>query len=138
MISEHVNRAGQLEALTGKLGVSILITDELYRKLPNPADFGIRFIGLVLPYGEDRPLRLYDVYAGDTAEVRKLKNETRSSFETAVEWYRNGRFYDAREAFLQIIKRNRWDQAARLYFYQCDEYFQNGAPADWDGTLILT
>ncbi|WP_163859028.1 adenylate/guanylate cyclase domain-containing protein [Paenibacillus elgii] len=138
VISEHVNRTEQLEALTDKLGVSVLITEAFYKQLADPAEFSIRSLGRVLPYGEDRAVRLYDVYEGDRAEVRKLKEESRAAFEAAVEWYQNGRFYDAREAFLQIIRRNRWDQTARLYFYLCDDYFQNGAPADWDGTLTLS
>lgn len=138
VISEHVSLASELETMTAQLGVSILITDEAYRELSNPGAYMLRSLGLVLPYGEEQAFRLYDVYQGDPEEIRKLKHETRAAFETAIEWYQNGRFYDAREAFVQIIKINRFDQAARLYFYLCDEYFQNGAPSDWNGTLTLS
>jgi TolA-binding protein len=67
-----------------------------------------------------------------------LKEKTKALFEQAVMLYQVGRFYDAREAFVQVIKVNRQDKAAKLYFYLCDEYFQNGTTEEWNGTLSVS
>lgn len=138
VISEHVSLVSQLEQLTEKLGVSILITEDFHQGLAEPADYRCRSLGQIHLSGEEQPLHLLDVYQGDLEHVRKLKEDTRELFEKAVHLYQNGRFYDARESFLEVIRQNRWDQAARLYFYLCDEYFQNGAPAEWNGTLLVS
>ncbi|MDQ1909548.1 adenylate/guanylate cyclase domain-containing protein [Paenibacillus sp. GD4] len=138
VISEHVSLVSQLEQMTEKLGVCILITEELLQGLSNPGGRLYRSLGLVHLQGEEQPLQLYDVYEGDPEQIRRLKKETHELFEAAVSMYQNGRFYDAREAFLEVIRLNRWDQAARLYFYLCDEFFQNGAPTEWNGTLNVS
>jgi adenylate cyclase len=88
--------------------------------------------------GMSEPVHLYDVYQGDPDTIRLLKDRTKALFEEAVMLYQVGRFYDAREAFLMVIKQNRQDKAAQLYFYLCDEYFQNGTTKDWNGTLSVS
>ncbi|MDR6881026.1 adenylate/guanylate cyclase domain-containing protein [Bacillus sp. 3255] len=138
VISDGVNVATVLEKMTEPLGASILITDHVVQSLQQPAGFQFRSLGLIQVEGVKEPLRLFDVYQGDPDTIRVLKEKTKALFEQAVTYYQVGRFYDAREAFLMVIKQNRQDKAAQLYFYICDEYFQNGTTAEWNGTLSVS
>lgn len=138
VISDDVNIASLLERLTETLGASILITDRIVRSLADAGCFQYRDLGLVRAEGMGAPLHLYDVYEGDPETIRTLKERTKAKFEEAVTLYQVGRFYDARETFLMIIKQNRQDKAAQLYFYLCDEYFQKGTAADWNGSLSVS
>ncbi|MFH5187460.1 adenylate/guanylate cyclase domain-containing protein [Paenibacillus sp. TAB 01] len=138
IISDHVNLATLLEKLTGPLGSSILITDSVVKSLSGTVPFQYRNLGLIRAEGLEEPLHLYDVYQGDPDTIRTLKERTKARFEEAVMLYQVGRFYDAREAFLMVIKQNRQDRAAQLYFYVCDEYFQSGTTKDWNGTLSVS
>ncbi|PYI55173.1 adenylate/guanylate cyclase domain-containing protein [Paenibacillus flagellatus] len=138
VISDNVNIATMLERLTDPLGASILMTDSVVRSLEDASKFQYRNLGLVQVGGMKEPLHLYDVYQGDPDTIRALKDRTKARFEEAVTYYQVGRFYDAREAFLMVIKANRQDKAAQLYFYLCDEYFQNGTTEDWNGTLSVS
>ncbi|QGQ96633.1 HAMP domain-containing protein [Paenibacillus psychroresistens] len=138
VISDNVNIAGILEKMSNSMGVSILITDEIYKVLTEPKQYESRSLGMVYIEGKDEPIHLYDVFQGDPEHVRKLKLKTKATFEIAVEAYQNGRFYDAREAFLEVIKLNRWDKAARLYFYLADDCYQNGASEKWIGALNVS
>ncbi|MNY43365.1 hypothetical protein D3C86_1783170 [compost metagenome] len=88
--------------------------------------------------GVKEPLHLFDVYQGDADTIRALKEKTKALFEQAVMFYQVGRFYDAREAFLMVLKQNRQDKAAQLYFYMCDEYFGKGTTGEWNGTLSVS
>ncbi|MEI7025490.1 HAMP domain-containing protein [Paenibacillus sp. y28] len=137
VISEHVGLVQELEKATARLGVSILVTEEALGGINRPYRFQLRSLGRVQLHGEERAITLYDVFEGDSEEVAKLKKQTKDRFEQAVLLYQAGRFFDARESFVEVIRMNRWDEAAKLYFYACDEFFQNGAPADFDGTLKL-
>ncbi|UJF34102.1 adenylate/guanylate cyclase domain-containing protein [Paenibacillus hexagrammi] len=138
VISDGVNIATLLEKMTESLGASILITEQVVQSLSDASSFRYRSLGQVQIGGIKDPLHLYDVYQGDPDTVRVLKDKTKALFEQAVTYYQVGRFYDAREAFLMVIKQNRHDKAAQLYFYVCDEYFQNGATDGWDGTLSVS
>ncbi|TNJ62372.1 HAMP domain-containing protein [Paenibacillus hemerocallicola] len=138
VISDNVNVSNILERLTEPLGASILITDSVVKAIGDPGKFQFRNLGLIQVGGMKEPLHLYDVYQGDPDTVRALKERTKARFEEAVTYYQVGRFYDAREAFLMVIKQNRQDKAAQLYFYLCDEYFQNGTTEDWNGTLSVS
>ncbi|MBO9605473.1 MAG: HAMP domain-containing protein [Paenibacillaceae bacterium] len=138
VISDDVNVASMVEKLTDTLGASILITDDFARQLSGNTLFQYRNLGLIRDEESDKPLQLYDVYQGDPDTIRTLKERTKAQFEQAIQLYQVGRFYDAREAFVQVIKINRQDKAAKLYFYICDEYYQKGAAADWNGTLYVS
>ncbi|WP_261302815.1 adenylate/guanylate cyclase domain-containing protein [Paenibacillus andongensis] len=138
VISDGVNLATMLEKMTEPLGASILITDYVVQSLEQPEGFLYRNLGLIQVEGVKEPLHLFDVYQGDPDTIRTLKDKTKALFEQAVTYYQVGRFYDAREAFLMVIKQNRQDKAAQLYFYICDEYFQNGTTAEWNGTLSVS
>ncbi|KRE86531.1 hypothetical protein ASG89_11030 [Paenibacillus sp. Soil766] len=138
VISDGVNLATMLEKMTEPLGSSILITDSVVLTLEKPKDFLYRDLGLIQVDGVKEPLHLFDVYQGDAETIRALKEKTKALFEQAVTYYQVGRFYDAREAFLMVIKQNRQDKAAQLYFYMCDEYFQKGTTGEWNGTLSVS
>ncbi|MDF2961488.1 MAG: hypothetical protein K0S39_3223 [Paenibacillus sp.] len=138
VISDDVNLANELEKLTEPLGASILVSDVIIQSLRDRSLFQYRILGLIRVEGKEEPLQVFDVYHGEPDTARALKEKTKTLFEQAVLLYQVGRFYDAREAFVQVIKINRQDKAAKLYFYLCDEYFQNGTTEDWNGTLSVS
>ncbi|NHN32408.1 adenylate/guanylate cyclase domain-containing protein [Paenibacillus agricola] len=138
VISDDVFLASMLERMTEPLGASILVTSFIIEALENRGSFQYRNLGMVRIEGKDEPLQLYDVYQGEPDTRKALKEKTKAKFEQAILLYQVGRFYDAREAFLHVIKANRQDKAAKLYFYLCDEYFQHGTTKDWNGTLSVS
>lgn len=138
IISDHVRLVEKMEKTAGLLGASILVSASLFTQMGGTTPYRYRDLGWVHLEGETQPMHLYDVYEGDAAPIRALKDETKDLFENALAMYQNGRFHDARSAFLAVIKHNRWDQAARQYFYLCDEYAQKGAERDWSGELKIS
>lgn len=135
VISDSVNLAAAIEKLTQKLGASILITEDILQDIENPEQYQHRFLGLVRVEGKEEPVRIYDIYQGDPAVIRKLKQETKGLFEEGIMLYHEGRFYDARNRFVEVIKYNHWDEAAKIYFFLSDDYFKKGAPEGWSGAL---
>lgn len=138
VISDEVNLATNLEQLCYTLGASILITEQMLREIKHPENYEYRTLGMVTVKGKDEPIRLYDVYQGDVEPVYKLKAKTKSLFEQGVFLYQQGRFFDAREAFVEVIRINRWDKAAKHYFLLCDEYYQRGTTDHWNGVLLVS
>lgn len=137
VISEDVNTVFELERLSQQLGVGILITSEVYQALEQKHQYGIRDLGDIQPGVEEHTMRLYEVYDGDAEDQRRLKARTLETFEQGLTYFRDGRFLEARTAFLQIIRQNGKDEAAKLYFYLSDEYYSRGADEGWHGQLKM-
>nr|WP_275983842.1 adenylate/guanylate cyclase domain-containing protein [Paenibacillus hamazuiensis] len=135
VLSDNVQITAMLEAMTQKLETPVLITDSFYEQLGRPQTFLYRNLGMVHFEGRSKPIHLIDVYEGDTESQRKLKHATKAAFERAVGLYQIGHFEEARELFLEVIKRNQGDKPAKLYFFQCDRYLQNRSKDGWNGTL---
>lgn len=137
VVSNHVQLTLDLEKLSAKLGVNILLTEHTLRMLGRSATEACRNLGMLQIDRDHEPVQLYDWYEGDPEHIQKLKDETKKQFEAAVEAFRNGRFYDAREGFVSVVKKNRYDLAAKLYFFECDRCFQEGVAKDWNHSLYI-
>ncbi|WP_322906418.1 HAMP domain-containing protein [Paenibacillus sp. SGZ-1009] len=139
VISEDVNVVFEMENISQQLGVYILLTDEVYQALEHPQRYGIRDLGYIQSGADDDHVRhLYELYDGDPEQQRLLKQRTTAIFEEGIQLYRDGRFLEARALFLQIIRQNGSDQAARLYFYLSDTYYSGGTDEDWKGQLKIS
>lgn len=137
VISDDVNISVLLENYSQKLGASILVSDPIYQAVNHLEDYKHRNLGLIKVEDMDGFLQLYDIYEGDTDRIKKRKDETKEYFEEGIRLYQEGRFLDARTAFLTVIKQNDQDLAAKRYFYLCDEFYQKGTSEGWKGTLSL-
>ncbi len=137
VISDDVNITAALERMSDAMGATILVTRTYFEQLRSPERFRYRVLGRIRIDGKDDPIELVDVYEGDVESERQLKDRTRAMFEKGIMLCQEGRFFDARETFIEVIKINRFDKAAKLYFYLCDEYYQKGAAEGWNGTLAV-
>jgi hypothetical protein len=121
-ISEYTGLSKYLQSITGKYYSRILITQN-YAELID--DFSKRFSSRVLGYVYLTKLKkfekLYDVYDGDTLEVRNKKRKTKLMFEKGVGLFAEKKYDDARLHFIEVLKADRQDLAAKEYVYLCDK-----------------
>jgi adenylate cyclase len=137
VISDNVNVAAFLQLLTAKLSCAIIISEEALKAMENPKRYQYRCLGKIKSEGRDEPLRLYDIIDGESDEICSLKLESKELFEEGIVLFQDGYFYDARSKFIEVIKKNRQDEIARIYFYLCEDYYRSGSPEGWDGTLFM-
>jgi class 3 adenylate cyclase/HAMP domain-containing protein len=138
VVSHHVDLTLDLEYLSAKLGAFILLTGDTMRSLRPQMIGQYRRLGVIQVDEEQPPLELFDWFEGDPEQIRRLKIETKAQFEAAVAAFEQGRFYDAREGFVAVVKKNRFDLAAQLYFYECDRLWQQGADEGWNQALRIS
>lgn len=137
VISDNVNVATYLHLLTGKLACPIILTEDILQAMKNPHYYQYRCLGRLRSPEREEALQLYDVFDGEPDDIAVLKLETRELFEEGVALFQQGNFYEARSRFIDVIRRNRADEIARIYFYRCEEYEKNNPPQDWDGVLYI-
>jgi len=127
-ISEYTGLAKYLQSITSKYYSKILITAS-YAELID--DFSKRFSSRLIGYAYLTKLKklekLYDVYDGDTLEVRNKKRKTKLMFEKGVGLFAEQKYDDARLHFVEVLKADRQDLAAKEYVYLCDKCSSNEA-----------
>jgi adenylate cyclase len=69
-----VNLAKRLEEITKKIGVDMLISEQVAKRLPDGSHYRLRDLGEAWVKGTLSPLTLFEVYDQDPPEVRNLKD----------------------------------------------------------------
>ena len=135
VVSSHVAMALELEKTAEKLGCNIVITQEALNSIRHEAIGAYRKLGALEMIGRSETVELYDLYEGDPEALKRLKHESKAAFEKSIQLFRSGKFYDAREGFVEVVRRNRYDLAAKLYFFESDRLYQEGATSDWNHSM---
>ncbi len=126
MILDNGNIPQQLCRLSKKLGVSILASESIVQSLQNSTDYLHRYMGKIKFEGMTEAIRVYDIFQGNSKQVRNLRADTKKMFEEGISLYEDGKFLEARACFIDVLRQDREDGAAKIYFYLSDESYQNG------------
>jgi class 3 adenylate cyclase len=119
VIGDSVNLASRLESLTKAMGCSIIITEYLYQKLPDVAQFSIRKIGQVKVLGKQHPVHIYEVFDADPTEILTQKQQTANTFAQALTQYQHGDYTQAQAIFQECVKTCPHDLVAQKYIERC-------------------
>lgn len=119
VISDAVNLASRIEHITKVYHTSLLITEEVYIRLKNPALYSIRKIGSLAIKGKSKPIIVYEVFDADIPETKTLKNQSIPLFERAVTLYQTKNYSAAQSLFHEIIHQNKNDYVAKQYLKRC-------------------
>lgn len=137
VISDAVNLASRIEALTKLYGVQCLITEAIFRSLSQPDLFLIRFIDKVKVKGKKVPVNIYEVFSADPTEIKAKKRAIKGRFEEATRLYAVKEFARARALFEQVIAEFPEDRASQSYLLRCNRYMNQELGDDWDGSFHL-
>ena len=120
-ISETTGLAEFLQELAVRYRARILITGSMKRQIPDfDKSYNSRYLGNIYLKTARHTEELYDVYDGDEPMDKNGKRKTRLLFKKGVELFQNKNFHDARLHFIEVLKANRMDGAAKEYLYLCN------------------
>lgn len=97
-----VNLAKRLEEITKKIGVDMIISDQVAKRLPNRNHYRLRDLGEVWVKGALTPLTVFEVYDQDPPEVRNLKDRTGCILTEGMGLVRKGHLRDALAKFQEV------------------------------------
>ncbi len=118
VISDAVNLASRVENLTKNYGVSLLIAEQTYRRLSNPANYAIRIIDQAIVKGKSEAVTIYEVFEADLPEIKAGKLATLPLFAEAVSLYNQGRLTEAGELFGRCWEQNPGDRVSQIYYQE--------------------
>ncbi|MCH5281448.1 MAG: adenylate/guanylate cyclase domain-containing protein [Lachnospiraceae bacterium] len=136
-ISETTGLADFLQELAVRYRARILITESFKQQIPDfEKRYNSRYLGDIYLETAGMTEKLYDVYDGDEPADKNGKRKTRLLFENGVDLYQHKNFHDARLHFIEVLKVNRLDGAAKEYFYLCNKHLTQDH-SEYDRPLYL-
>lgn len=122
VISECTRTAVFLRGIAEKYNAHILITESAAEKIPNFfSEYNTRRLGKILYRKNGQSEFIYDVFDGDSIDVKNAKRRGKLFFETGVDMFMEGKYDVARSYFIELIKSYRNDSAAKEYLLLCDK-----------------
>lgn len=122
VLSNYTGLGTFLQRMASRYYTRIIVTGSYAQQIPDfERKYNNRLIGCLYIQSTDNMEKLYDVFDGDTPEVRNQKRKTKTLFERGVSFFLSRRFQEARACFIEVLKMDRYDRAAREYVLRCDQ-----------------
>lgn len=137
VISDSVNLASRLESLTKYYKSSILISDQTYKKLPNPDKYIHRVLDTVRVKGKKGIVSIIEILNGNSDVLIQKRLETKENFEFGLILFQAADFKNAINFFTKVLKVDPEDTAADLYLKRSEYYKFHGTPPNWAGIIEL-
>jgi class 3 adenylate cyclase len=137
VISDAVNLASRIEGMTKIYRASLLVSERTFRGIKDVNRFSVRLLDRVRVKGKTDPVTLYEVFSGDSPDVRSKKLATKRDFEQAIGLYQLKQFQPAKRLFEKCLAVYPGDRVAELYIERCNQFVENGVNDDWDGVFNL-
>ncbi len=119
VISDAVNLASRLEALTKNYGVSLLISDHTFSRLEDITLYNIRLLDQVKVKGKSELVSVFEVFDADPSPLREGKIATKTIFEQGLLFYNFKDMNKAAKLFETCIEINPLDKVPRIYLQRC-------------------
>lgn len=133
VIGDSVNLASRLESATKVYGIDTLLSEAAYHKLEHPEHFHIREVDTVKVKGKQQPVKIYEVFDCDSAELKRLKAETAPLLAEAIALYKLGHFNEAEKVFRQCQEICPEDQLLAVYIQRCSTLQRIPPGTGWKG-----
>ncbi len=137
VISDAVNLASRVEGLTKTYGASILLSEYTLSAIDNPDQYNHRFLGKVQVKGKENVVSIYEVFDGDSSQVKELKLKTHADFAQGLEYYFARAFTKAAHCFQAVLEVNSDDKATLLYVDRANRFMESSPPDGWQGVEVM-
>lgn len=132
-ISDTVNTASRIESLTKYYKSPLLLSDETFKRIPNPSRFDFRRLGKVLLKGKNNLLSVVECMNGMEEGLASKRKKNMSDFDMGMELYQLGQFEHAVQLFSKVVDSDEEDHTVKVFFEKAKKFLSEGAPKNWSG-----
>lgn len=119
VISDAVNLASRLQAITKAFNVALAISEEVFKNIHDPGAYTYRFIGKVKVKGKVDPVSVFEIFDGVEPSLFESKVKANTFFEQGMLAYYQKDFTGAMYYFKRVLDINPADGAASFYLETC-------------------
>ncbi len=122
VISEGVYTAWHLCDAASRYDARVLISDKAVERVRSFENrFSSRKLGKVYLPSRKTELMLYDLFDSDQTDHKYSKKRGKLVFETGVDLFIEGKYLQSRNYFIELLRFDRNDKAAKKYIFMCDK-----------------
>ncbi|MFP3153567.1 adenylate/guanylate cyclase domain-containing protein [Lachnospiraceae bacterium ZAX-1] len=137
-MSVYMGLAQYLRKVAVKYYSRILVTGTYIEQIADfQTKYNVRFLGYIYIHSIQAIEKIYDVFDGDPIEVRNQKRKTRIVFEKGVRLFIEKKFEEARGYFIEVLKTDRLDRAAKEYLLLCDQNWDKKKEKDSETKVFV-
>lgn len=137
VVSDAVNVASRLQALTRRYECSILVSEQTISQMQFPDSFHTRLVDIVRIRGKTASTTIYEIFDGDDPSLIESKVNTRHLYHDAVARYRTRDFTGAHALLTEVIAKSPRDPLPRIYLERVAAAMKHSVSDTWDGTEQL-
>lgn len=127
LLGDNVNLGSRLEGINKEYGTKIIISEATYEKVKDAVV--VRRLDTVAVKGKAHGVTIYELRGvGSAGKEQEFLNR----FEEARKLYEQGKFKNARTAFLLLAKTYSFDVPIQVYLRRLEELIPH-PPKNWDG-----
>jgi class 3 adenylate cyclase len=119
VISDSVNLASRLQAITKAFNIALAISEQSFKGLDDPGSYKYRFIGKVKVKGKAAPISIFEIFDGIAPELFERKMKANMFFEQGMLSYYQKDFAGAMYYFKRVLDVMPEDGAASFYLDNC-------------------
>jgi two-component system sensor histidine kinase ChiS len=119
VISDAVNQASRLESMCKVFNVSIVISDEIFKKLENPGSYMYRYLGKTKVKGKAEPVSVFEIFDGLDPDLLERKQKANRYWEEGMLSYSKKDYATALRNFRNVREILPEDGAAYYYTDYC-------------------
>lgn len=121
MSEESAELTAWLQTIAEKYYARIILTDTYANLMDNfQKKFNVRLLGYIYIKDMCCVQKIFDVFDGDEQRTRNSKRKTRMVFEKGVALFAKQEYEEARRYFIEVLKTDPNDLAAKEYVYRCE------------------
>jgi len=133
VIGDAVNLASRLEGLTKEFQLDLLLGESLVPLVQSR--FVLRTVSSVKVKGKTIPVRVFTVVVDKQAGEQPPTWLPR--YEEAIQLYRERKFVEAEQIFLECVRAEPGDYLSKLYLDECRELIAHPPGLDWDTVVVM-
>ncbi|HRY72357.1 MAG TPA: adenylate/guanylate cyclase domain-containing protein [Spirochaetia bacterium] len=119
VISDAVNLASRLQAITKAFNIGLAISEQSFKELEDPGSYKYRFIGKVKVKGKAAPVSVFEIFDGIAPALFERKMKVNTFFEQGMLSYYQKDFAGAMYYFKRVLDTVPEDGAAAFYLENC-------------------
>ena len=119
VISDAVNLASRLQAITKAFNIAIAISEQAFKELEDPGAYKYRFIGKVKVKGKAAPVSVFEIFDGIAPELFERKMKANMFFEQGMLAYYQKDFAGSIYYFKRVLDIIPEDGASGFYLENC-------------------
>jgi class 3 adenylate cyclase len=119
VISDSVNLASRLQAITKAFNIALAISEQSFKELEDPGSYKYRFIGKVKVKGKAAPISVFEIFDGIAPDLFERKMKANTFFEQGMLSYYQKDFAGAMYYFKRALDIIPEDGASSFYLENC-------------------